>query len=94
MSVSFYDPENPNKYGNFQDGAEINFSNGNAAYILELMDLLHDERDLCGELDGDEFRRRAQRALHYAIGLDQDGMVDRIERMLKELATAKTVVWG
>lgn len=64
MSVTFYDPENPPCYDCEGDkiggGTELNLSNSNAYNLLQFMGF----QDMyCGDIDGEEFRKRIALAL-------------------------------
>jgi hypothetical protein len=93
MSVTFYDPSNIPVYDNDGDkvggGLEVNFSNVNAANILQLMGFDH-ESGLYGEASGDDFRKSIGRGLAYVyllVGHKDEYMWYEIKHKLFRLQT-------
>ena len=110
MSITFYDQNNPAKYNDDGDqiggGIEVNFANGNAYTVLSLMGLCgKDNPDLCGEMNGHDFRKCAYRALATLDMINDESRFnvdpidvayakERIKRLLTVFADAETVCWG
>lgn len=67
MSVTFFDADNPAQLNSDGDqvggGIEVNFSNANAAFVLELMGVYEEDAFLIGEMSGEEFRKNIVRGL-------------------------------
>ena len=67
MSVTFFDANNPARFNTDGDqiggGVEVNFSNTNAAFVLELMGIYEEDAFLIGEMSGEEFRKNIMRGL-------------------------------
>lgn len=110
MSVTFYDANNPAQYNLDGDqiggGVEVNFNNGNAATILQLMGLYSNESasGIYGELDGESFRKSVFRGLanmdilagfsHSKVDpLYQINLRRRLERLLTAFADSILIRW-
>lgn len=67
MSVTFFDANNPAQFNADGDqiggGVEVNFSNTNAAFVLELMGIYEEDAFLIGQMSGEEFRKNIMRGL-------------------------------
>lgn len=110
MSVTFYDANNPAQYNSDGDqiggGVEVNFNNGNAATVLQLMGLYSNESGLgiYGELSGEDFRKSVLRGLanmdilanltkSNIDPLYQINLRRRLERLLSAFADSILIRW-
>ena len=97
MSVTFFDANNPAQFNADGDqiggGVEVNFSNSNAAFVLELMGIYdEDAAFLIGEMSGEEFRKNIMRGLaNVEIMTANSNMIDAhlsvVKSRLERLAT-------
>lgn len=109
MSVTFFDANNPARFNTDGDqiggGVEVNFSNGNATMVLQLMGLYDEETGLYGETSGYDFRRSIIRGLaNVDIVLKSNNvnndifqnhltMKSRLERLLTAFSDTLIVRW-
>lgn len=104
MSVTFYDPDHKAIYDedyNHTGGVpEVNFANSNAYFILRLMGIAEAEASqLCGEMDGEAFRKRVFIGLaNLSFWLDQQlldqrDLKRRLYLLLDCFGNSKRICW-
>lgn len=108
MSVTFFDVDNPAKFNADGDqiggGIEVNFSNTNAAFVMQIMGIYdEDTAFLVGEMSGEEFRKNIIRGLANVEIISESGsnftdahmvlVKSRLERLLTVFADTKLVRW-